>query len=88
MYLIFLNFDIKQKYYNSITTSLCFHFGFCQIFDMRLVYKYLIIIFVNLICYYRSLNGNYVFDDSVAILKNRDVYGELDSQTIKVSFMN
>ncbi|XP_070503725.1 protein O-mannosyl-transferase Tmtc4 [Chironomus tepperi] len=55
---------------------------------MRLLYKYLIIICINLICYYQSIDGDFVFDDSVAILKNRDVYeGEFDRKTIENIFI-
>lgn len=53
---------------------------------MRLLYKYLIIICINLVCYYRSIDGDFVFDDSVAILKNQDVYeGQFDRKTFEVS---
>jgi hypothetical protein len=52
---------------------------------MRLAYKYLLIVGINLLCYYQSLDGEFVFDDSVAILKNRDVYeGELDWKKVEV----
>ena len=52
---------------------------------MRLLYKYLIIFCINLICYYRSIDGDFVFDDSVAIFKNRDVYeGKFDEKTFEV----
>lgn len=62
-----------------------FLFVFCH-FDMNLVFKYLLIIFINLFCYFRSLPGDYVFDDSVAILKNKDVYDGFKNDTIKVGF--
>lgn len=44
------------------------------------------IVSINLICYYKSLSGGFVFDDSVAITKNKDVYEGFNSETIKVSF--
>ncbi|KAG5668176.1 hypothetical protein PVAND_016126 [Polypedilum vanderplanki] len=56
---------------------------------MRLLYKHLLIICINLICYYRSIDGDFVFDDSVAIIKNRDVYeGKFDSKTFENIFIN
>lgn len=52
---------------------------------MKLAYKYLLIVVINLLCYYQSLDGEFVFDDSVAILKNRDVYeGDLEWRKIEV----
>lgn len=62
-----------------------FFYDFFVSFAMKLLYKYLIIISINLICYYRSIDGDFVFDDSVAILKNRDVYeGEFNRKTFEV----
>lgn len=42
--------------------------------SMNIACKYLAVVGLNLVCYYQSLSGDFVFDDSVAILKNRDVY--------------
>lgn len=51
--------------------------------------KYAIIVCVNLVCYYQSIEGEFVFDDSVAIVKNRDVNnGEINSETLKVISIN
>lgn len=56
---------------------------------MNLVFKYSAIVCINLLCYYRSLSGDFVFDDSVAILKNKDVLSdEINVNTIKVRLMN
>lgn len=55
---------------------------------MNAICKYLVIVGVNLICYYRSLSGDFVFDDSVAILKNKDVYDGFNENTFKVNFIN
>lgn len=55
---------------------------------MNSLCKYLLIVGVNLLCYYRSLSGDFVFDDSVAILKNKDVYEGFNVNTFKVSFIN
>lgn len=55
---------------------------------MNLACKYAIVILVNLVCYYRSLYGEFVFDDSVAILKNKDVVGGFNNNTFRVSFIN
>ncbi|CAG9812134.1 unnamed protein product [Chironomus riparius] len=56
---------------------------------MQLFYKYLIIICINIICYYRSIDGDFVFDDSVAILKNRDVYeGQFNRKTFENIFIH
>jgi hypothetical protein len=41
---------------------------------MKSVYKYLIVIAVNVVCFYNSLSGSFVFDDNVVLLKNKDVY--------------
>lgn len=55
---------------------------------MKLAYKYLLIIGINLVCYYKSLDGDFVFDDSVAILKNRDVFeGEFGWEKFEVNFV-
>lgn len=54
---------------------------------MNLACKYLAIVCVNVVCYYQSLSGDFVFDDSVAIIKNKDVYG-FNSNTFKVSNSN
>lgn len=52
---------------------------------MNLLCKYLTIVCVNLLCYYQSLNGDFVFDDSVAILKNKDVCCDpFDNNTFRV----
>lgn len=51
---------------------------------MNLVYKYLAVVSLNLVCYYQSLSGDYVFDDSVAIVKNRDVNNGLSRETLQV----
>lgn len=52
---------------------------------MKLVLEYLAIIVINLICYYQSLDGDFVFDDSVAVLKNHDVVeGNFDFKTFEV----
>lgn len=51
---------------------------------MKLLCKYLTIIAVNLLCYYPSLDGDFVFDDSVAVVKNRDVVDGLNNKTFKV----
>lgn len=51
---------------------------------MNLICKYLLIVSVNLICYYQSLSGDFVFDDSVAIVKNKDVYEGFTEGTFKV----
>lgn len=50
--------------------------------------KYLIIVCVNVIIYYRSLSCDFVFDDSVAVVKNRDVSDGFTPETFKVSFIN
>lgn len=55
---------------------------------MNLVCNYLTIICLNLVCYYQSLSGDFVFDDSVAIVKNKDVYEGFHNNTFKVGFMN
>lgn len=52
------------------------------------MYNYLTIICINLACYYQSLSGDFVFDDSVAIVKNKDVYEGFNNNTLKVGFMN
>jgi hypothetical protein len=51
---------------------------------MNLAYTHLAIVFLNVICYYRSLRGDFVFDDSVAILKNKNVY--MSTTTLQVGF--
>lgn len=51
-------------------------------------YKYLLIVSVNVIIYYRSLSCDFVFDDSVAIVKNRDVSDGFTPETFEVSFIN
>lgn len=55
---------------------------------MNLVCSFLTIIFINFVCYYQSLSGDFVFDDSVAIVKNKDVYEGFNDKTLKVSLMN
>lgn len=52
---------------------------------MNWLCKYLAVILVNVLCYYQSLNGDFVFDDSVAILKNKDVYEGFNNNTFRVS---
>lgn len=54
-------------------------------FAMNAACKYLAVVCVNLLCYYRSLSGDFVFDDSVAVLKNRDVFEGFSSGSIRVS---
>lgn len=52
---------------------------------VKFVLEYIAIIVINLICYYQSLDGDFVFDDSVAIIRNRDVYeGNFDLKTFEV----
>ena len=84
----------KESFRNKTSDSLqfvrngqCFSTEFCR-FDMNLVFKYTLIIFINLLCYYSSLSGDFVFDDSVAILKNRDVSEKFNGETVRVSLMN
>lgn len=52
---------------------------------MNLVCKYSVVVVINLLCYYRSLSGDFVFDDAVAIVKNKDVFEGSSSTTLKVS---
>lgn len=55
---------------------------------MNLACKYLAIFCVNILCYYQSLSGGFVFDDSVAIVKNKDVHKGINSNTLQVGFLN
>ena len=55
---------------------------------MNLVFKYLAIGCLSLLCYFQSLSGDFVFDDRVAIVKNQDVLQGVNNETIRVSFMN
>ncbi|CAO1404459.1 unnamed protein product [Diamesa serratosioi] len=55
---------------------------------MAIVYEIIVIIILNLACYYSTLPGEFVFDDSVAILKNKDVSNKLSKQSFKDIFIN
>lgn len=55
---------------------------------MNLLFKYVTIVSVNLLCYYRSLNGEFVFDDQVAIVKNHDVYSGFNNNTLRNLLQN
>lgn len=46
-----------------------------------------IVVILSLTSYYRSLDGLFVFDDSVAILKNADVNGRNISIQVGVDFV-
>lgn len=47
---------------------------------------YVVVILFNFVSFYRSLDGEFVFDDSVAILKNNDVNKRNISIQVKVIF--
>lgn len=55
---------------------------------MAFLYEIIVIIILNLLCYYSTLPGEFVFDDSVAILKNKDVSNKISQQSLKVNIMN
>lgn len=54
---------------------------------MNLACKYLAIFCVTILCYYRSLSGEFVFDDQVAIVKNKDVNEGFNENTLQVGFV-
>lgn len=78
-------FSFQQFHPNLLAAHVIF-------FDMKFVkfvLEYIAIIVINLICYYQSLDGDFVFDDSVAIIRNRDVYeGNFDLKTFEVKVKN
>lgn len=74
------------NHYGLLNFELCF----ANVFEIQNEMKSTIIvvisiIFINFLVYYKSLDGEFVFDDTVAILKNNDIKSRnISIQEIKV----